>query len=942
MSSMPDETNLVSLVETLRATAAGTDKDDLRMLAKMHGWCETIASGKTAGAENADPRLFERAAELARHIEMLILGETPDSQVTFTKIMNMIEGITPLAACGESSSDAAAVATAGSGTDQPTAGSDALRHLETLTKELSSFASRVDQDDLQGLAEMAGICQRMADHARQTDSQALIAEKAADLATHIEQLVLREVSDAGAACAAIIEAANRLSDMVLNTYEGQPGSLTTQSDGEHIAVPSDEEVRARLDMVFSPQPEKPTAAPEPARAAATPTQPSPQPATSATAPAAAPEPPYESEPLIIDNKELEFIKAFVEEAGEHIESIEQALLDVERAPTNLDKINDLFRPFHTIKGMAGFLHLRDVNCLTHEAETFLDQARKGKRPVTPGLIDLVFNVIDILKAQVASLAVYLTNPTGQPIPQPPVSHMIHLLRDVVAGRIEPGSQATPAGAAGMKVGETLISQGAVAEAVVDFALDKQKSDAPDKKVGEILMDLGAVNAKQVSQAIRAQGPAVEAAPKTVVDTSIRIDTAKLDSLVDMVGELVIAQTLVQANSTIATDIRLSRDVDQVSKIIRDVQEVAMGMRMIPIGPTFQKMARLVRDLSRKISKQVNLTISGEDTELDKNVIQLIGDPLVHMVRNAVDHGLETPEARAAAGKNPVGQVHLHAGHQGGNIIIEISDDGKGLDAKVLIAKGIEKGLVQPGEELTEQQAFGLIMQPGFSTAAQVTDVSGRGVGMDVVRRNIDQLRGKVDISSRRGEGTTFTIRLPLTLAIIDGMIIRLGTERFIIPTIAIEQSIRPLPSQICSVLHKGEVLNVRGQLVPLIQLGQMFGLTPHINPADTMVVIAQCEGRQIGLVVEELIGQQQVVIKTLGRHFERLKGISGAAILGDGRVGLILEMGGLAELHAGNAVQRLPGHDLPPTYQPGAANPIRPTPENGSEPVAGDQPTASA
>ena len=264
-----------------------------------------------------------------------------------------------------------------------------------------------------------------------------------------------------------------------------------------------------------------------------------------------------------------------------------------------------------------------------------------------------------------------------------------------------------------------------------------------------------------------------------------------------------------------------------------------------------------------------------------------------MVRNAVDHGIEPAETRQACGKSAAGNVHLSACHQGGNIAIEISDDGKGLDSAALVRKAIEKGLVQPGTELSEQEAFALVCAPGFSTAERVTDISGRGVGMDVVRRNVEQLRGRVEIRSEKGRGSTFTLRLPLTLAIIDGMVVGVGTERFIIQTIAIEQSLRPVPSQITTVRHKGAVVNVRGRLVPLIQLGELFGLTGRIDPCQAMVVIGHAEGRQIGLVVDRLIGQQQVVIKTLGERFEKLKGIAGGAILGDGRVGLILEMSGL-------------------------------------------------
>ncbi len=365
----------------------------------------------------------------------------------------------------------------------------------------------------------------------------------------------------------------------------------------------------------------------------------------------------------------------------------------------------------------------------------------------------------------------------------------------------------------------------------------------------------------------------------------------------MVGELVIAQTQVSANPQVSMDPKLTKDVTQATKIVRDVQDAAVAMRMIPIGPTFQKMARLVRDVARKLGKSVELTISGEDTELDKNVIQQIGDPLVHMVRNAVDHGIELPDVRRAAGKSDSGSVALSAFHSGGNIVIGISDDGKGLDPNVLIKKGIEKGIVQPEAHLTDEQAYKLIFAPGFSTAEKVTGVSGRGVGMDVVRRNIENLRGKCDITSTLDKGSTFSIRLPLTLAIIDGMILRVGAERFIIQTVTVEKALRPKPEQITTVQHKGAVLNVRGRLIPLVPLGPLFNLGERLNPCDAMVVIAQHAGGEIGLVVDELLGQQQVVIKSLGERFKDLRGISGAAILGDGRVGLILDVSGIVAAH---------------------------------------------
>ena len=612
------------------------------------------------------------------------------------------------------------------------------------------------------------------------------------------------------------------------------------------------------------------------------------------------EPEYEQLPLEIDEKELEFVGGFVDEAREHIEAVEAALLEVERAPDDAEQIDALFRPFHTIKGMAGFLNLRDINCVTHEVETLLDQARKGKRTITPGLIDLIFEVVDILKAQISAVATYVGGPTGEAVPQPPVAGMIGHLRAVVAGRIEPQTREAGEGSGAQRVGENLVEQGAVAQEVVDFAVSQQQQGDTGKRTGQMLVEMGTATAKQVSKALRPQSQAAGASAP--VEQTIRIDTDKLDALVDMVGELVIAQTLVNSSPRIASEAKLVKDVGQVTKIVRDVQELAMAMRMVPIGGTFTKMARLVRDVSRKANKRVELSISGEDTELDKNVTQQINDPLVHMVRNAIDHGVEPPEVRRAAGKDEVGHVHLSAFHHAGNIVIEISDDGKGLDPEVLRAKGIEKGIISPDDELTEQQIFHLIFAPGFSTAAQVTDISGRGVGMDVVKRNLEALRGKVEITSEKGKGSTFSIRLPLTLAIIDGMVVRVGKERFIIPTISIEQSLQPTPEQITTVQKRGEVLNVRGRLVPLVQLGSLFGLSSRRNPCEAMVVIASSDSGAVGLVLDELIGQQQVVIKSLGERFEGLRGISGAAILGDGKVGLILELTGLEAAHRSMSV----------------------------------------
>jgi len=322
----------------------------------------------------------------------------------------------------------------------------------------------------------------------------------------------------------------------------------------------------------------------------------------------------------------------------------------------------------------------------------------------------------------------------------------------------------------------------------------------------------------------------------------------------------------------------------------------MSMRMVSLKATFQKMARLARDLSVKSRVPVEFTFAGEDTELDRNVVEEIGSPLVHMVRNAVDHGIEKPDDRRAAGKPEKGRVQLRAFHEGGNVIIKLSDDGHGLNKDKILAKAEHLGLIEKGAgaEMSNREIYGLIFHPGFSTADKVTDVSGRGVGMDVVKRSIENLRGRIDIQSEPGKGTTFIIRLPLTLAIIDGMIVTVGGERYIVPTIAIVESLRPEPEQVTTVVGKGEMLNLRGELLPLFRLYKLFGCgDAKTDPTDALVVVVAGDGSTCALLVDELVDQQQVVIKSLGKTFDDLEGVSGGAIMGDGKVALILDAAGL-------------------------------------------------
>ncbi len=814
---------------------------------------------------------------------------------------------------------------------------------------LEAISTPVNRNDLGRLAQMHSWGQALTEAEASPDNpatNAVLVRLATTFVTLLERLILDEAADpqGGAAlipgivrtleqCAAgqTVDADSIIGRMNIAIGSGPATVSVVGDDSPKPAKPAAAPAPAPAPAPVASAPPPPAAAPKPAPVAAAPAPAAPvvpaAPTAAAPAAEAKPEPkiePYLSEPLMLDLGEREHLEGFLEEAAEHMDTIEAGLLEVEANNSDSEKLNELFRPFHTIKGIAGFLNLRDINRLTHEIETILDQGRRGETQINAGVVDLIFAAVDTLKAQLGAIRQYMAAPTGDACPQPEITDIMYQLRRAAAGLTDFG----PRGAR-PTLGELLVASGAVQETDVDDALDEQSNETPPaRKIGEILVARGTTSDDQVKKALTQQADA----GKAMLDSSIRVDTTKLDALVDAVGELVIAQSMVGLSEKIHEDEKLARNVAQVTKIVRDVQETAMGMRMVPIGHTFQKMRRLVRDLSRKVSKAVELTISGEETELDKNVIQQISDPLVHLVRNAIDHGIERPEVRKAAGKPEAGQVQLNAYHQGDSIVIEIRDDGKGLDRDVLIAKGIERGLIGPEDQLSEQQAFALILQAGFSTAEKITDVSGRGVGMDVVKRNVEQLRGKIEIQSEKGKGSVFMIRLPLTLAIIDGMLVRVNEERMIIPTILIEQSLRPEAHQITSVQRRGAMVQVRGELCPLIQLGALFGYNAPVDPCENLVVIVQAEGCKIALVVEELIGQQQVVIKTLGERFKKIKGISGAAILGDGRVGLILEPSGVLGLH---------NQSRTPTYAaPAVTEPVTAAVENGP-PVMSEEPASA-
>ncbi len=433
------------------------------------------------------------------------------------------------------------------------------------------------------------------------------------------------------------------------------------------------------------------------------------------------------------------------------------------------------------------------------------------------------------------------------------------------------------------LGEILIEKGEITGSELEDALTEQK-----RKMGEVLVRDGATSPDRIDSALQQQ--------TSLRSRTVKVDTNKLDNLFNMVGELVIANSLISGEMNSINNNGLSKNLSQLNKVTKDIQDQVMSMRMVPLKQTFQKMSRLARDVSLRAGKKVKLQISGEETELDKNVIEEIADPLVHILRNSVDHGIEPENERVAKGKPGEGIVRLSAFHRGGNIVIEIEDDGRGLQKDKILKKAIEKGLINDQSGLSDNQIYHLIFTPGFSTAENVTNISGRGVGMDVVTKNIEKIRGKVEVTSHEGKGTQFTIKLPLTLAIIDGIVVKVGNATYIIPTISIEESIRPKREEINTITNKGEVINRRGNLFPLVRLHKLYNInTTKTNPWDAIVIIVESEEGRFSILVDELIGQQQVVIKNLGERFKNVKGISGSAILGDGKVGLILDVSGIRE-----------------------------------------------
>lgn len=648
----------------------------------------------------------------------------------------------------------------------------------------------------------------------------------------------------------------------------------------------------------------------------------------------------------------QFHKVFFEESLEGLDAMETALLALDEGG-DAELVHSIFRAAHSIKGGSATFGFPDMAALTHEAESLLDQVRDGRRAIDKPIIELMLRTVDCLRGM------FDRAQSGQPLANADSDSLKQQLAAAV-GHVSPAASskaaAKPAAAsgwmiqfrphAGMLAGgndplRLLRELAALGQLVVEAQLDRVPTldalDPSECHLGWRIELTGAVSREAIAgvfewvedecdlaieplvAAAPPAAPAVEAvmapaagagaaaAPARAAASSndagsVRVAIDKIDGLIDLVGELVITQAMLdqfREDFDVSRLAMLQHGLAQLARHTRTLQESVMGIRMLPIGSVFNRFPRLVRDLSQKLGKQVKLELVGEHTELDKTVLEKIGDPLVHLVRNAIDHGLETPDKRRAAGKPEQGTLCLEAFHRGGSIVVEISDDGAGLNREAIVAKALQKGLITSGEGLSDEAVGELIFQPGFSTAAVTTDLSGRGVGMDVVRRNVVDLGGTVSIQSRAGQGTTFTIVLPLTLAIIDGLRAAVGGECYIVPLVSIVESVQLRSDAVRSVTGGGELFRFRGEYLPIVRLHQQFGCSDARQQIEEgLVIVVEADGTQIGLFVDELVGQQQAVVKSLEANYRRVDGISGATILADGSVALIVDVAGLIRLQS--------------------------------------------
>lgn len=966
-----------TIIEDLAKTAVMTDADDVRGLVDLHEQLERVRDHVDAAELPPMAEVLATAAEL---IEQIILHQAEDAEAALNAVRKSIEqvqeavqvGTQPAAPDHEAPAD-------------PEVPSPSRPSMDDLDDDLlSTWVSNCD-------CALNELESQVVELESAEDPQELIAEvrrgihtlkgEAGVLSLPSTQKLCHEAESAIDRC---LEAGRRFPvDEILNLLDWLKVFVSLLANDPSADAPEYDDLLAKLQCTGADViADGGGSSADHIEPDAQPVDDDPPPEEPGLEDASRDEPVEFPDDLSADTN----LQDFLCEAREHIASAEEALLALEQDFEDVELINTVFRAFHTIKGVAGYMHLEPIVELAHNAEFLLDEARTKSITLNSSYVDLILQSCDMLcqllgalegadpptKGQLGELVDrikkaidgdFSTTPVGRPRSSGPdfaplgellvAMHIVSpeevdqalnrqaqgasRLRDVLieAGLTDVDALeadiVNPKSATGQLVCEMLVELGLVASEQLRAAIEAKKDS--DKRLGQLLE----VSPKQLAPALREQrrldressresdaspaepttgkpptasagtggsaGQAVKRKPsgsaQRRTDPTVKVNMTRMDSLVDMVGELVIAQQMVIQDPTVEsiTEQRFQRNITHVGKIIRDLQEVAMSLRMVTLKGTFQKMARLVRDVAAKAGKTIKLHIEGEETELDRTVVDEIADPLVHMIRNACDHGIETADKRRAAGKSEAGNLTLRAYHQGGSIVIEIEDDGQGLNREAIFKKAVERGLYSPDRDLSDipdSEIYNLIFLPGFSTAEKVTDISGRGVGMDVVRRNIEALRGKTEIRSAPGKGSTFVLRLPLTMAIIDGMIVRVGSQRYVIPTLSIEQSFQPSRDQISSVMGRGEVVSVRGSLLPIFRLNRIFNLNEGIDdPTESLLIVLESNDSRCCLLVDEIIGQQQVVIKTLGQGVGKVRGVSGGAILGDGRVALILDVDGL-------------------------------------------------
>lgn len=611
----------------------------------------------------------------------------------------------------------------------------------------------------------------------------------------------------------------------------------------------------------------------------------------------------------MDDFERQLQETFLEEATQLIDDAEQCFLSLESDPDNKELLEKIFRLAHNLKGSAKAVGFDQVSVFTHQFESLLLKLKSGELPVTGNIVGLLLRsndhisfmiktlkespqnnienleLIEEIKAHMNGEVSQNTHSSNEPMPDhsSAPTETDHSPVDIPndAPPLESTDAPPPAAEGFVNFSDPAVT------AAIQATLGSSPVAPADKPTAPVL--------KIVPEAkVATPAPAAAAKPAaqpSTVDESIRVSIKRLEKLLNFVGEMVILQTVLNEQATGTGSTLLRKTVHQLGKVTKEVQDISMSLRMVPIKQNFQKMQRIVRDTSALLGKKINLVLHGEETELDKTVLENISDPLVHLVRNAVDHGIESGADRVKAGKPEVGTVTLSAYHHGGKLVIDIVDDGGGINTEVLQRKAIEKKLIRPDAKLTEKEKINLIFKPGFSTKAVVSEVSGRGVGMDVVKNNIASLQGEVDVTSTMGKGSCFKITLPLTMAIIDGMTVRIEKERYVIPLSHVHESVRPTLADIHLSAGVGEVLLLRGENLPIYRLSSLLAKkTPPAAATDCIAIVVRTSQTPFAILVDDILGQQQVVVKKLGAEIKNTHGFSGSAILGDGRPALILEL----------------------------------------------------